>query len=104
MAWNGESMSADDVLDLPVGALPHPDEFVQAIMRWHFDPATGSPFWVERAARFDFDPIADVRTIEDLRLFPNVTDELREVPTERLIPLGFGDRPDVIGVIESGGT
>ncbi len=73
-------------------------------MAWHFDADTGSPFWLKRAETLGFDPRADVRSFEDLRLFPNVTDELRDVPAEALIPKGFGPRPDVVGVIESGGT
>jgi phenylacetate-coenzyme A ligase PaaK-like adenylate-forming protein len=45
-----------------------------------------------------------VKTFEDLTLFPNVTDELRDVPAQDLIPQGYGPRPEVIGVFESGGT
>lgn len=80
------------------------DAFVQEMMDWHFDPTTGSPFWLERAETLDFDPRRDITSYADLRLFPNVTDELRDVPTERLVPKGFGNRPDIAGVIESGGT
>jgi phenylacetate-coenzyme A ligase PaaK-like adenylate-forming protein len=79
-------------------------ELVPALMDWHFDPATGSPFWLQRAKSLDFDPRRHVRSFADLHLFPNVTDELRDVPAEALIPRGFGDRPEVVGVIESGGT
>jgi hypothetical protein len=53
---------------------------IRAAIRWHFDPNTGSPFWLERAKALDFDPVSDVRTFEDLRLFPNVVDEFRQVP------------------------
>ena len=31
------------------------DAHVRDIVRWHFDPATGCPFWLERARSFDFD-------------------------------------------------
>lgn len=92
------------VLDLPLGAQPDPDEFVRATMDWHFSPDTGSPFWLRRAKTLDFDPRADVRSFADLSLFPNVTDELRDAKTQDLIPLGIGSRPDVVAVIESGGT
>lgn len=92
------------VLELPHGVTPDPDEFIQAAMDWHFSPETGSPFWLERASTLGFDPRSDVRTFADLSLFPNVTDELRDVPAERLIPRGFGPSPDVVSVIESGGT
>lgn len=91
-------------LDLPQGVMPDPDGFVQAAMAWHFDPQTGSPFWLRRAETLSFDPRLDVKSFEDLTLFPNVTDELREVPVKDLIPLGFGPAPEVISIIESGGT
>jgi phenylacetate-coenzyme A ligase PaaK-like adenylate-forming protein len=93
-----------DVLDLPPGARPDPDEFVRAAMDWHFDPATGSPYWLERAKSLDFDPRRDVRTHDDLTLFPNVAAELRDVRAEDLLPRGYGDDPAVVGVFESGGT
>lgn len=92
------------ILDLPFGVHPDPDQFLQAAMQWHFDPKTGSPFWLSRAAALGFDPRSDVKTHTDLALFPNVTDELRGVPVRDLIPRGYGPQPDVIGIIESGGT
>jgi phenylacetate-coenzyme A ligase PaaK-like adenylate-forming protein len=91
-------------LDLPDGVTPDLSEFIQAAMAWHFSPDTGSPFWLERAQTLDFDPRLDVRSFDDLTLFPNVTDELREVPVADLIPAGFGPSPEVVSVIESGGT
>jgi phenylacetate-coenzyme A ligase PaaK-like adenylate-forming protein len=81
-----------------------PDAFFRAAMEWHFNPETGSPFWLARAESLDFDPRADVKRFEDLTLFPNVTNELREVRARDLIPRGFGPHPEVIGVFESGGT
>src|SRR5437879_6253753 len=81
-----------------------PDKFVQAAMDWHFGPKTGSPFWLERARSLPFDPRTDVKSFQDLALFPNVANELRDVRAEDLIPKGYGPRPDVVGVFESGGT
>lgn len=78
--------------------------FLREAMEWHFSPATGSPFWLERARTLDFDPRRDVTSLADLRRFPNVAAELRDVPVEALIPRGYGPRPDVVGVFESGGT
>ena len=80
------------------------DEFIRAAMRWHFDPGTGSPFWLAQAPRLGFDPRSDVRTVDDLRLFPNIVDELREVRAEHLIPRGYGDSAEIVGVYDSGGT
>jgi phenylacetate-coenzyme A ligase PaaK-like adenylate-forming protein len=90
--------------ELQFGLDADADEFIRAAMEWHFDPETGSPFWLERARSLEFDPRADVKGFEDLTLFPNVTDELRDVRAEDLIPKGYGPRPDVVGVFESGGT
>src|SRR5688500_15241280 len=92
------------VLDLPAHVQPDPDEFIQAAMEWHFGPETGSPFWLRRAKSLDFDPRKDVETHDDLRLFPNIVNELRDVPVTDLIPRGYGARPDIVGVFESGGT
>ncbi|MFI6638961.1 phenazine antibiotic biosynthesis protein [Streptomyces sp. NPDC050504] len=96
--------ASTEVLDLPVGVRPEPDELIRAAMEWHFHPDTGSRFWLERAATLPFDPRRDVRTHEDLRLFPNVAAELRDVRAEDLVPRGYGKTPDVVGVFESGGT
>lgn len=93
-----------DILDRPLDAARHPDEFIRAAMQWHFDPRTGSPFWLARARSLDFDPRTDVRSHADLRLFPNVAAELRETPIAELLPRGYGDDPGVVGVFESGGT
>jgi len=92
------------VLDLPYGTVPDSDEFIRAAMRWHFDEETGCRFWLDRARTLGFDPVSDVTSFDDLKLFPNVTDELRGVPVRDLIPQGFGHHPDVVAVIESGGT
>ncbi|MDA0181686.1 AMP-binding protein [Solirubrobacter phytolaccae] len=81
-----------------------PDTFIQAAMEWHFNPETGSPFWLERAATLDFDPRTDVRSHADLRRFPNVAAELRDVRVADLIPRGYGPNPDVVGFFDSGGT
>jgi hypothetical protein len=91
-------------LEQPYGSPPDPDELIQAAMAWHFAPETGTEFWVERAKTLEFDPRADVKTHADLKLFPNVTDELRDVPVRKLIPRGYGPKPEVASVIESGGT
>jgi phenylacetate-coenzyme A ligase PaaK-like adenylate-forming protein len=82
---------------------PDPDEFVQAAMRWHFTPRTGAQFWLDRVGRLGFDPLQDVKSMEDLALFPNFCDELRDVPVADLIPRGY-EHPDIVGVFESGGT
>jgi len=98
------SRPADHVLDCPPEELPGAAELIEAAMRWHFSPKTGSPFWLERAKKLDFDPVRDVHSVADLRLFPNVVDDLRHVRIADLIPKGYGDQPALLGVFESGGV
>ncbi len=94
----------ESVLDVPRATPPDPEAYLRAAMAWHFGEDTGSPFWLRAATRLDFDPVADVRTYDDLRLFPNLVDELRGVPVEDLIPRGYGTPPPIPRVFESGGT
>src|SRR3981081_1159732 len=95
---------AKSALELPYDVRPDPEECIRAAMDWHFSAETGSPFWLERAESLDFDPRTDVKSVDDLTLFPNVADELRDVRAEDLIPKGYGPRPEIVGVFESGGT
>ena len=79
------------------------DAWVREIVAWHFDPATGCPFWLERAASFDFDPRADVQGYDDLKLFGPFQDEwLRGGPVRRWVPKGLADQP--VYVFETGGS
>jgi hypothetical protein len=86
------------VLETPTSADPDPDEFIQAAMQWHFGEDTGSPYWLRRARTLEFDPRSDVKTFEDLALFPNTVNELRDVPVEDLIPRGYRGRADNAGI------
>jgi phenylacetate-coenzyme A ligase PaaK-like adenylate-forming protein len=79
------------------------DAHVRDIVRWHFSPDTGTPFWLEKAKTFKFDPLKDVQTFDDLRLFGFFEDDwLRGGPVNRWIPRGMKDRPWY--VFETGGT
>jgi phenylacetate-coenzyme A ligase PaaK-like adenylate-forming protein len=95
--------STDSILDTPLTGAPDPDEFIQAAMRWHFGPDTGSRFWLERVGTLDFDPLHDVKSVDDLTLFPNACNELRDARVEDLIPRGYAE-PEIVGIFESGGT
>lgn len=96
--WYDTAASASDRPPLPE------DKYLQAAMEWHFSPETGSRFWLDRLPSLDFDPLCEVRTHADLRMFPNVADDLRDVPVADLVPRGYGDAAEIIGVYESGGT
>ena len=79
------------------------DAHVRDIVRWHFDPETGSPFWLERAKGFNFDPIHDVVSYDDLDRFGPFEDEwLRGGPVRRWVPKAYADKP--IYVFETGGS
>src|SRR3970040_947972 len=78
------------------------DAHVREMVRWHFDPATGCPFWLERAKQFDFNPLKDVNGYADLRKFGPFEDEwLRGGPVRRWVPKAYAERP--IYVFETGG-
>jgi phenylacetate-coenzyme A ligase PaaK-like adenylate-forming protein len=79
------------------------DAHVREIVSWHFNPDTGTPFWLERARTFKFDPRKDVQSFDDLKLFGLFEDEwLRGGPVRRWVPRALQDRP--IYVFETGGT
>jgi phenylacetate-coenzyme A ligase PaaK-like adenylate-forming protein len=82
------------------------DAQVRDVVRWHFSPDTGTPFWLERAKSFKFNPLKDVQGFDDLRLFGFFEDDwLRGAPgldIRRWVPRGFKDKP--VYVFETGGT
>ncbi len=79
------------------------DRRVREIVDWHFDPATGCPFWLDYAAKLDWDPREHVEGFADLRRFePFEDDWLRGGPVRRWVPKGLGDKP--VYVFETGGT
>jgi phenylacetate-coenzyme A ligase PaaK-like adenylate-forming protein len=79
------------------------DAHVRETVEWHFNPATGSPFWLEKAKTLGFDPRKDVHCFEDLKKFPEFEDEwLRGGPIQRWIPQGLKGKP--VYVFETGGT
>jgi len=99
-----------DGIDFSLLAVPReapigdPDAYLRTAMAWHFGAETGSPFWLRAAEGLDFNPLTDVETFTDLRLFPNLVDELRTVPVDDLIPRGYGSPAPVPRIFESGGT
>jgi phenylacetate-coenzyme A ligase PaaK-like adenylate-forming protein len=79
------------------------DAWVRDVIAWHFDPATGCPFWLEYAKTAGWDPRKDVKRFADLARFPEFQDEwLRGGPVQRWIPKGIEGKP--IYVFETGGT
>lgn len=79
------------------------DAHVRETVAWHFDPATGCPFWLDFAAGLDFDPRERIGGYDELRLLGHFQDEwLRGGPIRRWIPQGLEGRP--FYVFETGGS
>ncbi|HLG60069.1 MAG TPA: hypothetical protein VI485_32310 [Vicinamibacterales bacterium] len=79
------------------------DAWVREVVQWHFDPATGSPFWLDRARTLGWDPRDKISGFTDLHLFGGFEDEwLRGGPVQRWVPKGLAGKP--VFVFETGGT
>ena len=79
------------------------DDHVRDTVAWHFDPATGSPFWLEYAGKLGWDPREKVHGFADLPKLGSFQDEwLRGGPVERWLPKGLTGQP--VFVFETGGT
>ena len=78
---------------------------LQRVMAIHFDPASGTPFWLDRAAALRIDPLRQVHTLEDLAIFGDLTaDELRKHPLLHYIPRRFHHRLDQFIIGQTAGT
>jgi hypothetical protein len=93
------------LLDVPRSVpVQDPEAYLRAAIAWHFGEDTGCKFWLRTASTLNFNPLTDVNTFTDLRLFPNLVNELRSVPVEDLIPRGYGSPSPLPQIFESGGT
>jgi phenylacetate-coenzyme A ligase PaaK-like adenylate-forming protein len=79
------------------------DEWTRHVIRRHFDPDTGSPYWLKRTAELGFEP-RDITRYDELGAFgPFPLAALREIDPVDLIPRSV-PRPVSGRVWESGGT
>lgn len=79
------------------------DKWTKRVVCRHFDPVTGSPYWLNRAAGLSFDP-RDITRYEELAaLGPFPLGELRTLDPADLVPLDL-PRPLAGRIWESGGT
>src|SRR6266568_2973639 len=79
------------------------DAHVRQIVEWHFNPATGCPFWLDFASKLSWDPRKEIQRYADLRKFPPFEDEwLRGGPVRRWLPKGLAGKP--MYVFETGGS
>lgn len=85
-----------------------PPEDVQArlrrVLQVHFDPHTGTRYWLDRAADLGIDVLKRIRTLDDLSLLGEMTPEaLSERPLLDYIPRRFHTRLDRFLVGRTGG-
>lgn len=79
------------------------DAWTRLVVQWHFDPATGCPFWLDYAKKLDWDPRREIGGYDDLSRFDFFQDEwLRGGPVQRWVPRAFAGKP--IYVFETGGS
>ena len=79
------------------------DDHVREIVRWHFSPETGAPFWLEFAENLDFDPLKEIGGYDDLKVLGHFQDEwLRGGPVRRWVPKAYAKEP--VYVFETGGS
>lgn len=79
------------------------DAHVRETVAWHFHPENGTPFWLERAKSFKFNPLKDIKGFDDLKHFGLFEDDwLRGGPVRRWVPKALHKKP--IYVFETGGT
>jgi phenylacetate-coenzyme A ligase PaaK-like adenylate-forming protein len=79
------------------------DAQVREMVAWHFDPATGSPFWLDFAKKLGWDPRREIAGFQDLSRFGFFEDDwLRGGPVGRWVPKGCAGKP--VYVFETGGT
>jgi hypothetical protein len=93
-----------DVYQRSFAELPALDEVIAAAMQWHFDPKTGSSFWLEQAKKLPFDPRRDIKTRDDLARFPDVGEAWSEATLDELLPRGCANGSWAFSVFETGGT
>ncbi len=87
----------------PQAAAQALDQHTRDIIRWHFSPDTGCPFWLNWAKTAEFDPLEEVQRFDDLTRFPHYRDQwLRDQPHEVWIPRAYQGKPFCI--FETGGT
>ncbi|MEC7353608.1 MAG: hypothetical protein VYE53_00620 [Planctomycetota bacterium] len=92
-----------DVEQLSQEARDQLDQHAYEVVQFHFHESTGCPFWLEKKAEFNFDPLTEVKGYDDIKKFPLFEDEwLRGGPVRRWVPKALSDKP--VYVFETGGT
>ncbi len=78
---------------------------LRRVLRIHFDPDTGTPYWLDRARELGIDPRREIAEVADLPLLgPLDPGALAQRPIEEMIPRSVRDRRAELLVAETGGT
>lgn len=81
------------------------DRRLADVLALHFDPRTGSPYWLERQRQLGFDVRREVRRVDDLPLLgPTAPADLTTRPLEDFVPRRLLERKGEWVVAETGGT
>lgn len=82
------------------------DDHVRKIIKYHFNPITGTPYWIRYAKKLGIDPIREIECYEDLRLLGDLnSDDLKVINVEDFIPKSRLDfKKYNPHVYETGGT
>ena len=80
------------------------DAHTREIVRWHFSPETGCPFWLDWSHKAGWNPATEVKSFADLiARFPHFQDEwLRDLQPDVWVPAKYKGRP--YNIFETGGT
>ena len=80
------------------------DSHLRDIIKWHFSPETGCPFWLDWLEASDWNPIDEIKTSEDLVKFENFDRDthLRDLPNDVCIPKQYKKKP--FSIFETGGS
>jgi len=97
------SATSVDIDTLAKKAKEKLDAHAVETVQWHFHESTGCPFWLQKKAELNFDPLTEIKCYDDIKKFPSFEDEwLRGGPINRWIPKGLEGKP--VYVFETGGT
>ena len=79
------------------------DIHLRETIKWHFSEETGCNFWLNWKKEAGWDPVAEVKTFDDINKFPHFQDEwLRDVTNDEWVPKKFKGKP--FKIFETGGT
>jgi len=79
--------------------------WLKSVLRVHFDPEGGTPYWLEKARQRGISPLDEIRSLKDLVLFGPMDEEaLKDRPIEDFVPRSYWARKSEWVTGETGGT